>query len=268
MDTKAQVNKSPLPFLIVLVVISLPFWLLDFFTEPSLPEDVVLNLPVSALMFICPVVAASILSYRETGWDGVKQLLKRAVDFRRINDKRWYLPVIFLMPVLMLVEYAWMKLTRDSLPDFQLTPLTLLIFFVVFIISALGEELGWSGYALDRTQTTGNAARVRLVLAIAYVLWHLIPFIQTGNSPAWVLWQSAFTLANRVLIAWLYNKTGKSVFAVSLFHAMYNLCFLILFPVYGSYYDPFMTFVLTALVAIFVTVFWGSKNLSTMPIPK
>jgi hypothetical protein len=56
------------------------------------------NLPVGALVLVCPMIAALILVYRENGSDGVKQLLKRAFDFKRIKGKIWYVPIFFLMP--------------------------------------------------------------------------------------------------------------------------------------------------------------------------
>jgi hypothetical protein len=36
----------------------------------------------------------------------VKALLKRSVDFRRIEAKTWYLPVLFLYPGIVLVQYG------------------------------------------------------------------------------------------------------------------------------------------------------------------
>lgn len=41
------------------------------------------NLPVDALVLVCPMIAASILVYMENRSDGVKQLLKRSFDFKR-----------------------------------------------------------------------------------------------------------------------------------------------------------------------------------------
>ena len=64
--------------------------------------------------------------------------------------------------------------------------------------------------------------------------------MQAHRSPAWIAWWCLSTVAVRVLIVWLYNNTGKSVFAEALFHGMINVkCFL--FPIYGSHYDPRIT---------------------------
>jgi uncharacterized protein len=55
----------------------------------------------------------------------------------------------------------------------------------------------------------------------------------------------------RTVIVWLYNSTGKSVFATILYHTSDNVSWS-LFPNYGSHYDPFITGLITTLVAFAV----------------
>ena len=59
----------------------------------------------------------------------------------------------------------------------------------------------------------------------------------------------------------LYNNTGKSVFAVALFHATLNLTWM-LFPVYGSHFDMRLGGLVMAAVAAVVTLVWGPKTLA------
>jgi membrane protease YdiL (CAAX protease family) len=77
-----------------------------------------------------------------------------------------------------------------------------------------------------------------------------------------VAWQCGKTVMMRVLIVWLYNNTGKSLFASITFHSMDNLSFLFLLPIYGSYYDPFITFILMAITTAMVAFLWGPKTLA------
>ena len=60
-----------------------------------------------------PLIAASVLVYQEEGTIGVKALLKRIFDFSKIKQKIWYLPVIFLMPIIYLLIYGVMQLLRQ-----------------------------------------------------------------------------------------------------------------------------------------------------------
>ena len=63
------------------------------------------------------------------------------------------------------------------------------------------------------------------------------------------------------MIVWLYNNTGKSVFAAALFHATLNLTYM-LFPLYGSYFDMRLGGIVMALTAVVVVMVWGPKTLA------
>jgi membrane protease YdiL (CAAX protease family) len=69
------------------------------------------------------------------------------------------------------------------------------------------------------------------------------------------------TVAQRILIVWIYNNAGKSVFAAILFHAMSNLGWQ-MFPNHGSHYDPRITGLILAFAAAVVTALWGPRTLA------
>jgi hypothetical protein len=69
-------------------VLSLPFWAAGAATARQLMP----RLPVSALMTVCPLVAALLLCYRERGARGVLDVLRRAADLGRITNRAWYAP--------------------------------------------------------------------------------------------------------------------------------------------------------------------------------
>ena len=101
--------------------------------------------------------------------------------------------------------------------------------FVTFFVCALGEELGWSGYVIDPLQDRRSALQASVLLGLVWAAWHLVPLIQADRSPEWIGWWSLYTAASRILMTWLYNNTGKSVFAAALYHDMSNLSWQ-LFP--------------------------------------
>jgi membrane protease YdiL (CAAX protease family) len=222
-------RRSPLRFFLLVFALSVPLWLIGAVT----PLQLLPGLPVSSLMVFCPLIAASILVYGEDKTTGVTELLKRSFDYRRIRAKVWYVPTVLLMPGIAILAYGLMRLVRLPLPTPQFPGLAVLVMFLVFFIAALGEEVGWSGYV----------------------------FAQADRSPTWIAWQCLTLVASRVLLVWLYNNTGKSVFATALCHAMQNVSWQ-LFPNQGSHYDPRITGLITALAAVIVTVVWGSRTLA------
>jgi hypothetical protein len=79
-----QEDGSPIAFFALVFVLAVPFWLVG---DRKLPTAI--NLPASALATFVPMTAAAILSYRQDGFSGVKQLLKKAFDYRKIKNKTW-----------------------------------------------------------------------------------------------------------------------------------------------------------------------------------
>ena len=230
------------------------------------------GLSVSVLMAFCPLIAALLLVHREKGMAGSTALLKRSVDYKRIKDKRWYLPILLLMPAVSIVVYGLMRvqgLPLSASPTqaqsiaqvlVALPTMSTLLMFAAFFVGALGEELGWSGYVLDPLQKRWSALNSGLILGAVGVAWHLVPLlIIMHRPPAWIAWWSVYAVAFRILIVWLYNNTGGSVFAVALFHATLNLTYM-LFPVNGSHFDMRLGGLVMAGAATLVVVFWGPKT--------
>jgi len=100
---------------------------------------------------------------------------------------------------------------------------------VAIILPIIGEELGWSGYPIDPLKDRWGAFRASLVLGSVWVVW-------------------------------LYNNTGKSVFATALFHTAIKVTWQ-LFPVNGSYFDPRVTGLILALVVVVIVV-WEPRTLA------
>ncbi|MEJ7685149.1 MAG: CPBP family intramembrane glutamic endopeptidase [Segetibacter sp.] len=137
--------------------------------------------------------------------------------------------------------------------------------FCVFFITAAGEEAGWMGYSIEQMQNHWGALKASLILGLVWAVWHIIPYIQAHHNATWIVWQCLFTVAARVIIVWFYNNTGKSVFAVILFHTMSNVRTFV-FPNYGSHYNPVVTGAIMTIIAVIVTFLWGPKTLALRTI--
>ena len=244
-------------FFALVLGLSVPFWLLGAATDLQLMP----GLSVSVLMAFCPAAAALIVVYRANKAEGVTALLHRSLDFQRIKAKRWYLPILLLMPAISVVVYGLMRWKGLPLPSPSVPLLPVLLMFVAFFVGALGEELGWSGYALDPMLSRMSALQAGVILGIVAIIWHLVPLILLHRSPTWIAWWCVYALSARVLIVWLYNNTGRSVFAVALFHATLNLSYL-LFPINGSRFDIRFGGLVTAFTTVAVILVWGPTTLT------
>ena len=126
MSTSTSISKSPLIFFLLVFALSIPLWLMGALT----PLELLPGLPVSTLNVFCPLIAASILVYREDKTTGVTELLKRSFDYRRIRAKVWYVPTVLLMPGIMVLSYGLMRLVRLPLPAPQFPVLAALTMFL------------------------------------------------------------------------------------------------------------------------------------------
>ena len=247
-------------FFLLVFLLSIPFWVLGAIA-PDFTEIFPIKLPISALMTFCPIIVAVILVYKEQRGQGVNQLLRLAFDFKRINDKWWYLPIICLMPVNAILSYGYTKFTGALIPEPQTPVLSILIFFGIYFFGAIGEEVGWSGYAISPLQNRFGALNASIILGFIWAIWHIIPWSQTHQTSVWIVWQSVCTVLLRVVMVWLFNNTGKSVFGMVLFHAMINIS-PYLIPNQGVHYDPFSTSIFLILTVVVIVFLWGSKTLA------
>ena len=242
-------ESSVLLFFVLVFVLLIPFWLLGDIQ----PIELLPGLPISALGAFTPALAALILTYKHDRIPGVLQLLRRSFDFKRIKNKYWFLLILLINPAIAVFAYRIMRDVGISLPN--PTPWTLAVFplFILLFIAALGEEIGWTGYATEPLLDRWGTLMGGLWLGVFWSLIHFIPLRQVHRSVDWIAWWSLGTISYRLIMTWLYVHSGRSLFGAAMFHAMINLAWQ-LFPVNGSHYDPRIFGLITLVVAVVMYV--------------
>ena len=213
-----------------------------------------------------PSLLAILLTALVLGRGSLRKLLGRLLIWR--VDPRWYL-VIVLGPVAlsggMVAFNAFVGGPAISVGVPLLTVVITLAFFI-FPGSALGEEIGWRGYALPRLQSGRSALSASLILGVIWAFYHL-PLFFTGQafrSPSLLVPFVVSGLALSVILTWIYNSTGGSLLLVVLLHAAANLPLTLLLEPLGSRaMVPFMFYVaLMVVAAIVVVIVAGPAHLS------
>jgi uncharacterized protein len=244
------------------VALFAPFPVLATFVHvPGLPK----NAPVTDFFAaFVPAAAALILVYRAEGAAGVRRLLHRVVDYGRVANKLWYLPVVLLPVVSLGASYALMVATGWQFHrQAELPATTMLLFVPVFLAAAVGEELGWSGYVIEPLQHRFGALGGNLVLAVPWYGLHLPSILYSGLYGPTVIVLGLFgALGFRVLWGWLFNNTGHSVFAIIVVHAVTNMCTAYVPGVPTAANAP-----LLVALAVLVTLLWGPRTLSRFRLP-
>jgi uncharacterized protein len=183
-------------------------------------------IPAQPLGAFGPLVAAVILTALESGRAGLRSLLGRILQWRVAPI--WYGVVLLGPPLLYLVAMGLEVLLGGQPPSLGsligVLPILLIITVYMVFFVALGEEVGWRGYALPALQARYSALVSSVVLGALWALWHLPlffnPDLHYSNLP-FVL-QLVFQIPAAILFTWVFNSTGGSVLMAILMHAVLN----------------------------------------------
>lgn len=179
------------------------------------------------------------------------------------KDKiKWYLVALLFYPFLYMSSFLIGKMlgfdTAENLFDFKI--IFIPSFLMTMFIAGGTEEFGWRGFLLKELQKKYNPLVSSLVIAIFWSLWHL-PLnyngvYSTGGIPDFLpRFLTIFQLS--FLFTWLFNKSGYSILAVMMLHAMNNTVGII----FGASFIPAMVIgVLIMLIVIFDNKMWKRKN--------
>jgi len=256
-------GKFPLAFFVLTFIITLPVYMLVYLASQGIifPSEM-------AFLFIfiaapAPIAVALALTFKENGWDGAKKLMGRSFDYKRIAKKIWYVPTLFLLPLVFILALGLMVLIGKPIPAAQFPVVALPVLVLVFFAMALGEEVGWMGYAFEPMQDQGNSFKATLVLGLIWATWHVPFYIFLITDPVFIVAQVLILLGIRFLLVWVFNNTGKSVFAAILFHAVYNATNGVL-PNYqvNTPLGIVITGSFILLTAIIVIILWGPETMA------
>lgn len=215
-----QVSK----FFVVTFVITWGLWSSSVLSARGMNIPTFL-LILSMMASFTPTITALILERKEKGKEGFKKQWK--TWFHWSFSKAWliWIPLFFFGTGIM--TYFLLQL---MVPDFEAVnspPLwmTPLIFLQIFFIGgALGEELGWRGYAYPRLKQLMSPIKATFLLGVIWSLWHLPLFYMVGtvqsNIPMW-----EFMLQNTLMAFFytgLYKRTKGSIWMMFYLHAVAN----------------------------------------------
>ena len=258
-------DRSIRHFVLLEFALSIPFWGIGALAQARIIPDHVL---LRAAWSLTPMIAATILVYRSGKGAGVKAFLARIVDYSRIQSRRWYAVIFLAGPLIVLLQYGVARWSGRAIPPPHLTPLVPLS-FVAFFLVAYAEELGRTAYALDALQRGHSALASAIIVGVMWATLHAPVWALAGHSLAWCAWQWLYVVALRVLMVWIYNNAGRSLFAMDLLHPGLFVWWY-LWPVTGtglsipSVYDPRSLAMIAGILAVAVTWLWGPRTLAAL----
>ncbi len=187
-----------------------------------------LQSPANALTVWAPGLAAMVLTILRSRGRGLSDLLSGLGKWR--VHWRWYLIALFFEPVRWCLAFGIDRLLGRS---YELGPMPLKAILgaaaaymipvaVVFTLpNAIGEEIGWRGFALPRLRAWRGALVGTLVLGVFWGLWHIPAWIGQGLSLGFAAMAVRVLglVATAFVFTWIYYGSGGSLALVVLYHA-------------------------------------------------
>ena len=259
-------ERNPWSFFLLVLALAVPIWALGrFVTVIEL-----LKVPITDLILgFIPLIAASLLVFRAEGAGGLVAFLKGAFAYRRLMRSKWFAIALLLAPFIYALTFISLRLAGHSGTPSVSFPGILVLAAIMFVL-AIGEEAGWTGYALDPLQARFGALGASLIIAIPWWLGHIPSILAIGGTVSDIMWWLPGAIALRVLMTWLYNSAGRSLSAVILLHMMLNVGRSVFYPTIGTHYDPlyqFTGYAITGVIAALVVIVCGAKTLTKAAPP-
>jgi CAAX protease family protein len=209
------------------------------------PQQLQVAIPYAVpAMLAGPGIAGLLLTGLLYGTSGFRDLLTRLLKWR--VGGRWYAIALLTAPLLMTAVLLAMSLISPKfLPRIFTTSDTaslLLLGLAVGLPTGIMEELGWTGFAIPRLKLRYAALGTGLVVGVLWGAWHLpINYWSSGVTsgevslavwaPAWLISTLLGQLtAFRVLMVWVYERTGGSLLVAILMHASLATFTIVLIP--------------------------------------
>lgn len=179
-----------------------------------------------------PMVAAFVITTVVSGRSGTIDLAHRMLRWR--VPVRWY--VVALSPLVFgAIGLCVMVVRGESPPALSefgrmggaptLHPL--LLFLALIVLNGYAEEVGWRGFALPRLQERRGPLVASIILAVPWAIWHVPSFfiLESYRDMNALMFVGFFfgIACGSIVLTWIYNATGSSIFMLALYHAGLNI---------------------------------------------
>jgi membrane protease YdiL (CAAX protease family) len=169
------------------------------------------------------------------GREELKALLSRMTNFR--FGLRWYLLAIFgyVLLYLLIAGLSGAPLMQ-SLADKWTLIITLYLpaLFSTYLVNPIGEETGWTGFALPHLQKRFAPWLSAVILGIVWAVWHLpayfVPSEMGAFNPVNFVFFVLISISVRIIWTWVTNNANGSGISGVLLHASSNAVSLALIP--------------------------------------
>jgi len=202
-------------------LLSAPIWLVGAFVDS--PEDLPMDLPVSAAQFVVPMICAFLIAHFTGEAGAVRRLAREMIRLPRRGRRRWLFAGLVGVPALLVPAAAANWLVDGAAGPAGSAAVAVPVLVVVFLVAGSMEEIGWTGFLYPRLGSARGPVFRGLMIGAIWAAWHIVPLVQAGRDWSWIAAWTVSTVAARVLIVWIFVAGGRLVMLASCAHAGLNV---------------------------------------------
>lgn len=268
METKFSTNKPLIIFFLIAFILA---WALMGLSVAQNFGRIELAIPLEPLLIIgswIPNIAAIlVIAFVLKRKGGIKKLFKGWLKFK--VPALWYMVTLTPLILSAFSIIIYMLLYGVAPVEGVLyDPAGLIVLIAMITITgAMGEELGWRGFALPWLQSRMSALSASILLGMIWVLWHApLWFAGLGFEENPFLAYAITGISFTVLVTWACNNSRGSLVIASLFHLTLNISVNVL-ESKALYIHAFL-FLALAIIIVLIYGYSRLSKASELPIDK
>ena len=262
-------RKNPWVYYAISFLLTWVFLMPAVITDAKFGSPLVMTLIILSGIF-GKIIPPILLTYLGYGRRGLQDYWQRLIEWKRISLRWWLISLLFPVVTAFLGVITSVLLLGSNFPSFAETnPLRILLMAVVlFFYGPLVEELGWTGYQLDRLQVKLSALSTGIIQGIFWMLWHLPMFFIAGsyqqevvgfNTTSFWFTFTVGIICLQILQVWIYNHNHRSILSGVMIHFAMNFTGEMLETTTIQEYFTTGWIILFTVMIVFI---WGAKTLT------
>jgi CAAX protease family protein len=182
-----------------------------------LPKGAAL-LPLVAIPVSYVPAVLSIVLVRASGKPGERAAFRRRLTKLRVGWPSYTIALVALP----LVHVGGVALAALGGGRISIHPGALAL-FPLLLVTSLGEEIGWRGYALPKLQERFSPFAAAVIVGLGWAAFHWVALLANSDAPlAYVAVSTILFTGLSVIITYVFNDARQAVPIAVLMHAAYN----------------------------------------------
>lgn len=195
-----------------------------------------LQIPFILAGMLTPFIVSLFMIYGSKSNELKNDFKNRLFNLKSVKPKYWAF-ILLIVPITVLLATSISLLFGQPLEQFLLAPelaasgAEMVIILIMLILAPTFEELGWRGYGVDSLKQGRTIFKATMIFALLWNIWHWPLFAINGyyqNELLHMSWVYALNFILSVipaafLLNWVYYKNNRNIFALIIFHVMFNL---------------------------------------------